>query len=572
MIEDLSDHTPPAVFDTQVVIVGAGAAGITLARRLAAANIQVCLLESGGCDYEQSVQDLAKGESVGFPYYPLDESRLRFFGGTTAIWGGRAAELDPIDFERRDWIDHSGWPFDKGVLRPYYDEALQLLDLPATEMPEDDPSRLNGHNLPLDRSLFATSRWWFDEQFERFTIGRCPDLMESSHVRILLHATVTQIITNASGSAIEELIVANLKGQRGKVRAKAFVLAAGGIETPRLLLASSDRHQNGIGNGHDLVGRFFTEHPRARGARIVTDKIWPLLHAMPRFHRSDGRLQASLFRSADELQKREGILNTAFSLAVRKPPDGRMNASQRLYAGIKHRLPPDRLGRWFWRNFRRSQNLARERIAVPGGWLRLKSGRYGLYVIIRGEQAPNPLSRVFLGEELDALGMPQVKLDWRFSEIEKCTVRVLMSTFDRELARLGLGRLELADWLEEKGKDWQTDDLLGRHALGGFHHIGTTRMASSPRHGVVDADGRVHGMANLYVTGSSVFPTGGWANPTLTILALALRLGDHLKALRELTKSPVRPLDVGERTGVDRPRHVPVADPLHLQGYQEIDH
>ena len=121
MIEDFSDHAPLAVFDTQVAIVGAGAAGITLARRLAAANIQVCLLESGGRDYEQPVQDLAKGESVGFPYYPLEESRLRFFGGTTAIWGGRVAELDPIDFERRDWIHHSGWPFDKDVLNPYYE-------------------------------------------------------------------------------------------------------------------------------------------------------------------------------------------------------------------------------------------------------------------------------------------------------------------------------------------------------------------------------------------------------------------------------------------------------------------
>jgi len=536
MIEDLSDHTLPAVFETDVAIVGAGAAGITLARRLAAARIQVCLLESGGRDYEQPVQDLAKGESVGLPYYPLDESRLRFFGGTTAIWGGRVAELDPIDFERRDWIRYSGWPFDKSTLRPYYDEALQLLDLGLTETSEDSPRRPNGHDFALDRSLFATSSWWFDEQFERFTIGRCTDLVQSSLVRIFLHATVRRVVTDPSGSGVEELEIASLNGQTGTVRAKAFVLAAGGIETPRLLLASSDQHENGIGNEHDLVGRFFNEHPRARGARIVTDRAWSLLRAMPRLHRSNGQLQASLFRSADELQEREAILNTAFSLAVRKPPDGRMIASQRLYAGIKHRLPPDRLGRWLWRNFRRSQMLTRERINLPRGWLRLKTGQYGLYVIIRGEQAPNPASRVLLSDERDALGMPLVKLDWQFGEVEKHTAQVLMSTFDQELARLGLGRLELSDWLTEDGKDWETDDLISRHALGGHHHIGTTRMASSPRDGVVDADGRVHGVANLYIAGSSIFPTGGWANPTLTILALALRLGDHIKGLREIQK------------------------------------
>lgn len=529
MIEDLSDHPNGTTFETDVAIVGAGAAGITLARSLVAANVSVCLLESGGKDYEQPVQDLAKGESVGFPYYELQESRLRFFGGTTAIWGGRSALLDPIDFARRPWIANSGWPIDREALKTYYDQASSLLDLKAsgTRRHSDQPDK--SHGLALDPSQIETSHWQFDEQFERFSLHRCADLKDSPLVQILLHATVTNVALNEPGSAVETLEIGNLKGAKARVKAKAFVLAAGGIETPRLLLASSERMPSGIGNQHDLVGRYFIEHPRARGARVITDKIWPLLRAMPRFRRIDGQLQASVLRGAPSLQEREGILNTAFSLAVRKPPDGRKNMSQRLYAGIKERMPPDHLGRLLWRSFRRGQILAREKISLARGWWRLKSSDYGLYVIIRGEQAPNPESRIVLNRDRDALGMQQADLDWRFSDIDKHSVAVLMSTFDRELTRLGLGRLEPSDWLREEGTTWQTDDLVGNHAVAGYHHIGTTRMASSARKGVVDADCRVHGMGNLFIAGSSVFPTGGWANPTLTILALTLKLGDHLK-------------------------------------------
>lgn len=152
-------------------------------------------------------------------------------------------------------------------------------------------------------------------------------------------------------------------------------------------------------------------------------------------------------------------------------------------------------------------------------------------MIVRAEQAPNPDSRISLGRGCDALGMPRVDLHWQLTELDKHSVRVLVSTMDRTLQQLGLGRVVPASWLDDPSILWKTDPLISAHPIGGYHHMGTVRMAEDPLHGVVDRNGKVHGLENLYVAGSSVFPTSGWANPTYSIIALSLRLGDHLASL-----------------------------------------
>jgi choline dehydrogenase-like flavoprotein len=162
-------------------------------------------------------------------------------------------------------------------------------------------------------------------------------------------------------------------------------------------------------------------------------------------------------------------------------------------------------------------------------WLRSRRPGNELAVVLRAEQAPNPDSRVILRrDELDSAGVPRITLDWRLDPLDRQSAAVLVEAFGGELKRLGLGRVEVAEWLERGEEDWVSDPLVSVHPLGGYHHMGTTRMAADPRHGVTDGHGRVHGLANLWVGGSSLFPTGGWANPTLTILALALRQADRL--------------------------------------------
>lgn len=528
MIEHFDAQGDRANLIADVCIVGGGASGVTLADALVAEGREVLLLESGGIDHDPAVQSLMQGASHGFPYYDLADCRLRFFGGTTAIWGGRCAQLNEIDFQRRAWVPHSGWPIGKADLAPHYARAQGLLGLPPTN---GEDELWDAHGLtppPWSPDVIGSAFWQFDQESDRFAVRQPARIKASRRARILLHASVTGIRLNPQGSAVVALDFANLAGGRGRVRARQFVLAAGGIENARILLASDDVRPNGVGNDHDLVGRFFMEHPHARGARIETSAVMRLMKALPRSYSRGGIRHAAVARPAPALQRREGLLNSAFTLAARQHPGARMVMAKRLFLSLRDTLDPDQRNRRWWNLYRRQVIRLREHAGPLLAWASIRGGGYGLYTVLRAEQAPNPQSRVTLGPARDALGMRQVALDWRMSAIDKHTARATMQALDGELARLGLGRCILEPWLADDGPDWQTDPLISNHPIGGFHHIGTTRMAASPRAGVVDADCKVHGIANLWIAGSSVFPTSGWANPTLTILALALRLADHL--------------------------------------------
>ncbi|MEA3054558.1 MAG: hypothetical protein QOG72_3461 [Sphingomonadales bacterium] len=513
---DLAQIPGTLDLESQVCVIGAGAAGISLTRRLLKLGHPVILLESGGLDYEAPTADLNAGENAGEEYYDLEDSRLRFFGGTTAIWGGRCAELDPIDLERRDYVPHSGWPLSWAELERWYDEARPVFGLPSRRPAAQDLRRA-GVPLPRFEEL-DTPLWTFDRRFNRFAWESCADLEADPRCQIVTHATVTAILR--SGSGIERVEARSLGPARLTVRARAFVLAAGGIENPRLLLAS--------GLGNDRVGRYFMEHPHARGGRIVEGAAWRLLKAFGRRHRIGGEDLAALIAPSETLQRREGILNTSLTIAARQPKGRRQFIGMKAYSGIKHKMAPTRSGRTLWMATKKAAGWAQRHVDPARPWLLSRMGGLELALLVRGEQAPNPDSRVTLAGEKDATGVPRAKLDWRLSEIDVRSVAVLVDALGRELERLGLGEVEPADWL--KSGAWKTDPLISSHPIGGYHHMGTTRMGSDPGTSVTDSDGRLHGLGNLWVAGSSLFPTGGWANPTLTIVALALRSAERISA------------------------------------------
>jgi choline dehydrogenase-like flavoprotein len=516
LLIDLNQADGALALEGEVCVIGAGAAGITLARRLLAAGRTVVLLESGGLDYEAPAAALNAGENVGEDYYDLEDSRLRFFGGTTAIWGGRCAELNPIDLEKRDYVPHSGWPIDYTELERWYREARPHFGLPA-ERP--DPGVFHRAGVPLPRfEELETPLWTFDRRFNRFAWESCGDLEADPRCQIVTHATVTRIVQQDGGIARVEARA--LGSGRLTVTAKAFVLAAGGIENPRLLLAF------GIGNGHDQVGRYFMEHPHARGGRVVKGAAWQLLKAFGRRHRIAGQDLAALIAPGEKLQRREGILNTSLTVVARQPQGRRQFVGMKAYSGLKHSMAPTKRGRALWMVTKKAAGWAQRHIDPARPWLLHKAGSLDVALLVRAEQAPNPDSRVTLTGESDATGVPRVALDWRLSQIDIRSVSVLVDTLGRELARLGLGRVEPAEWLSS-GR-WQTDPLVSSHPIGGYHHMGTTRMGHDPKSSVTDAQGRVHGVGNLWVAGSSLFPTGSWANPTLTIVALALRTAERI--------------------------------------------
>lgn len=516
MFVDSRTVAPDTVIETEVCLIGAGAAGMTLAREFIGQPFRVCLLESGGFESDQKTQSLAAGQTIGLPYYPLVTARLRYFGGSTNHWEGWCRPLDESDFERRDWVPHSGWPFPRSHLQPYYERAHPVCELgPFSYDPvalSDDRNR----PLPFDGSVLEP-RVLRRSPPTRFGAVYREPLKQAENVYAYLHANVLDIEASSSGQTVTRVRVGTLEGNAFWVQAKLFVLAVGGIENARLLLAANRVQPTGLGNQHDLVGRFFMEHLETRtGVILLSDP-----HLTLGFYRQRpvtqgtfrGTVEGALTLSRDTA-RRERLLNVSFTELVPMTPSS-VEAAGQLGAALRHLKP-----RTFWKHLKHVvSDLDHVFIAAR----RKLEGRPAQFyrLGISCEQTPNPESRVTLSTVRDRLGMPQARLEWRLTELDRFTIRRSSELVAQEFGRAGFGRVKLT---------LPTDEPAWR-VYGQWHHMGTTRMHDDPKQGVVDVNGRVYGISNFYVAGSSVFPTSGVANPTLTIVALALRLADHLKGV-----------------------------------------
>jgi choline dehydrogenase-like flavoprotein len=498
-----------ALIETDLCIVGAGAAGISMAMNLLDAPFQVALLEGGGFSIDPALQALYGGEVVGQPYYPLEAAGLHYVGGTTGHWGGFCAPLDPVDFQQRAWVVDSGWPFGRETLDPYYVAASGLLELgpyahfDVAEFESTDPHL---RRLPLDERVAWTKMWQFSPP-TRFGTRYREAIATAGNVHLYTNALVREIELNEAATAVRSLRIRGLDGRARVVRARHYVLACGAIQNARLLLASRSRMRAGIGNGRDLVGRYFMEHIEMPAAELFLAEPAAMKLYQLEYGRTRARGELALLAS---IQAEHRILNGTAELEP-----GAMDADPQT---TFESLPPDML-----EEIRRS---AEERVTKPDQAPRPNLSPHRRFkVYTRFEQAPNPDSRITLSGERDATGLPRVRLDWRLKDIDKRSIRVFCELLGREFGRSGLGRLRLLDWLTADDATWP------RPPSGGWHHMGTTRMHEDPRRGVVDPDCRVHGLANLHVAGASTFPTAGAANPTLTLVALSLRLARHLRGM-----------------------------------------
>ena len=530
--------------DTDVCVVGAGVAGITLAREFIGRGFQVCLLESGDLKFDQQTQSLCLGDSTGHPYFPLHEARARYFGGSANFWeidignnriGARLRPLDPIDFEERDGIPHSGWPFRKPHLDPFYERAQIICrvepatyDLEAWEDPEKAP-RLPFVPGRVDTVIFKFG--WRDV----FTRDYAYEITHrADNILTFLFANVIEIEADEAARSVRRLRVACLAGNKFWVAAKIFILAAGGIETPRLLLLSNKVQNVGVGNQHDLVGRYFMEHLHFTSGIFVPAhaQVYESAALYSGIHKVGQVPVIGKLALTEEVLRRERLLNQNVQLIPRSVSDADLYSSilskgttsfQAVRSAVRRgHLPKafgghlrniisdlDALGISAYRKIRRDII----------GKVATGEGVQAFHLAHIAEQTPNPDSRVSLADECDCLGLNRVRLHWQLSAIDILSTVRTQQIIGEELRRAGLGRLFIQ----------HRDATLPPDLHGGYHHMGTTRMHTDPRQGVVDERCRVHGISNLFIAGPSVFPTGGYANPTLTTVALAVKLADDVK-------------------------------------------
>jgi choline dehydrogenase-like flavoprotein len=521
--------------EADVCVIGSGAAGMTVATQLDGHAERVCLVESGSFAPDEATQELYAIDSVGHPVRENFMSRARYFGGTCNLWAGRSMKLTPLDLAQRPWIPHSGWPITYDELARFYPPAERILRLPGQRAVDRVVSRTRQHpveallcsndELHPNVSLWATRPRRFGSAYKR-------QLSASRNVVTYLNANVTAIELNAGGTCVEACTGSTLGGVRLRFRARRFVLACGGLETARLLLASRSVQPNGIGNDHDLVGRFYMDHPRAvfGHVHLTTPQKLPGLTGAAL---SEGMAQVGI-RLREDVQEREQLLNNYLTLE-RHWSEQSARAYQSFVHSAKILLRAGYAGRRFSLSGARLAKvpeliyLLAPRELMPHPLYRMArqlkdrftAGLTDLVIVNYCEQPPNSESRVYLTSERDRLGMPRLALNWVVGEQETRTLLRLQALLDASLRRHGIGYLTHGS--SQFGELRYTD---------ASHHLGTTRMSSQPDEGVVDVNCRVHGVANLFVAGSGVFPTSGHANPTLTIVALAVRLAEHLKTLR----------------------------------------
>lgn len=507
------------VLRADICVVGAGAAGITIARALRGSGRSVALVESGGFELADDTDALGRGDSPSIAGEYLLRSRKRVFGGTTQHWTGMCMPLADEVFSSRPEIDEHGWPIDGDALFPYYARACEQLRLVPWARNGDLERRPELEALAFEaRPGFETRIY---QRQRRFDFGRKfrRDVVDDPNITVLTRATVTGLVPD--GDRVRAVRIQTLAGKMLTLEAQTFVLATGGIENARLLLVAKREHPGLGGRGGELVGRYYMDHPELNIGEAVLWPSWDLDLYLGGWLDDDRRGFAAWFPSA-ELQRKRGLALCGIrpSRAGRRFGDPQARELDAAVAVAAFELD-------------RARNASRTESLLPGATK--------IRLFARCEQRPHADNRVELADDVDAFGVPRPRLQWHLERRDYDGYRRAIVELGKSIHADGIGRMRptLPAAMPEVLRTIYGPSATREHhdraheageplLLLWGHHMGTTRMATSPTHGVVDGDCRVHGLPNLFVAGSSVFPTGGAANPTLTIVALALRLADHL--------------------------------------------
>jgi choline dehydrogenase-like flavoprotein len=578
-IENLAEHPEDAVFTSDVVIVGGGACGLTLARELAGSGLDILVVESGLIketaehDALNEVEllkptwsDEARAARAGF-YEALTEHwnadiqafgvRCRGLGGSTLAWAGKSATFDEIDFERREWVPLSGWPIDRASLEAYFDRAAVILNLAPNCYNEELWNLIGGSPpSPAIAKDAVTSFFW---QFSRSRL-KPPDSMRlgadflatrREDVRILLNATTMRTHVNEEGTRFRSLDIQSIDGRHARVNAKVCVLAAGAIENARLLLVSNDRQANGLGNGHDQVGRYLMEHLMVPLGEFDAARAKEISARFGLFGvRHGGRTHMYLHGLAlsHGRQCSEQLLNGAAFVVERLSQTDPVDAAARLLKrrskaplrdlGILMSSPTSLIKAFGLRALEHDRMPDAVRHAIVETVLRRLPNQAAREYQFRGlphkldgaivqgicEQPPSATNRVLLSKRTNSLGQCLPRIEWHPGDAARNTLLRMGELVAEAFADAQLPMPKLPDWIRDREPE-------AAPVIDAGHTLGTTRMSDDARFGVVDRNARVHDVDGLYIAGGSVMPTSGHANPTLMMLALTVRLADHIKTV-----------------------------------------
>lgn len=496
MITDILELGEQPTLRGQIIVLGSGIAGAEVATHLARHGREVVLLESGRQPFDPAIQALNDVIFLGKRHRELDPdayyhrylppelrrvSRVRQFGGTSNVWTGKWKYLQPIDFEGRPWVANSGWPIRFADLLEHYRSAAKDYGFGDLEAEAVRPEIMTLRAKLAAGGLKMTSFYW-EQTPTRTAIRFGEEMRRSNNLQVVLGATATELRLDETGQRVTSVICRLLEGRELTVTGDVVVIATGAFEAARLLLASNRQLPYGIGNAHDLVGRFYTDHPKhhtgiLRPGPLTRQYSHELQYApKPRF--------CICFALDDETQQEHKLLEHV------------------LYLKPIYEKPLDRLGR-----------ILRFRPLCQDGNGAIASYRVKFVT----EQVPHTSSRIKLGTKLDALGQRKLEVDWCFTDHDQRSMAKTLQLLTQRFAEVGLGTFDFGN--DPPNLETMTDAA---------HQMGTTRMANRPEAGVVDTNCRVFGTENLYVASSAVFPTGPSYSPTFTILALARRLGQHL--------------------------------------------
>ena len=516
MILNYNEPTALEVYECDICIVGSGAAALALLTRFYNTSYQVVVIEAGGENITSENQKIYDTVTSSHPLPGAQEGRFRVFGGSTVKWGGQSLPLDPIDFTKRSWVPFSGWPISYEEVARYYPEVDDFLGLESNSYDSDIYKLIGKKGLKVTDDLnFRFSKWSpkpnIREKYRK-------KIIESSNIKLLQNANLVAINSTDSHENVDSLTITNFVHKKGKVRAKRYIIACGGIENARLLLASNQQNPKGVGNNYDVVGRFLQDHPNAYIGTILNSTTLTQQYFNYFFIRKTRCLPR--FILSECFQKNHELLNTSASILFFPQEDNAYSKILDIYRKqargslelkdikllIKLSLQAHQLVKPL------TSMLWHKKVFTPNPCIKLN---------LMMETPPDWNNRVSLTENLDALGMPIAAIDWKLNEQIRYTLIASSKLFAEYFPQLGLGSLQTEDWINSS--DWAT------RVKDAYHHIGTTRMSDSPREGVVNSNCKVFGLENLYMAGSSVFPTSGHSNPTATLIALAFRLSEHIK-------------------------------------------